>query len=129
MHRASVRNLTAQLEHRHSRPWRLTLANERKWTEYGLYFQFLEATGALLSHHEPAGCNSVLDLYHSVWQATEWYRDERKYDQHHFNPDVMTGYFIAVQSWLEPKYWLPSQYANADQFFASLRGFLGLDKL
>ena len=125
LEKAGVQSLKAHLENRHSQSWLHILANSQGWTEYGLYFQFLESTGQLLPSYEPASCNTLLDLYHSVWQASEWYRKPRVYDGEHFRAHEMTGYFIAIQSWLDHRYWLPPGYAGVDEFYVDLKKFLG----
>jgi len=129
LHRSSVQGMLAHLEQRYQKNWQSVLCRERKWTEYGLYFQFLEATGQLNNHHEPSGCDTVLDLKRSIWQASEWYREAREYDQGHFQFDDSMGLFVAIQSWLETRYWLPARYSEVGEFYQDLKGYLGLDGL
>lgn len=126
LNRAVVQRMLAHLEKRHGEAWQALLSRERKWTEYGLYFQFLEAAGELEAFHQPAGCNTVLDLERSVWQASDWYRQPRLYDRRHFCPAEPGGLFIAIQSWIDSRHWLPLRYEKVEAFYTDLAGFLGL---
>src|SRR6266480_3372848 len=63
---ASVLAMTEHLNKRFFCPWSRALATRSGWTEYSLYFQFLEMTGQLESVCVLAGCNAVLDLEKSV---------------------------------------------------------------
>jgi hypothetical protein len=127
IHTRMMQSLLNHIEARHQDRWQHVLARSRGWTEYGLYFQFLEMTRTLNALYDPSHCNRVLDLERSVWQANEWYRRERIYDQRHFlgndDPNVR-GIFVAVQSWLPLASWLPSRYRSLGDFYAELTNWV-----
>jgi len=109
--------------------WSEMLASKGGWTEYGLYYNFLEMTGKLDAFSFYAGCNCVLDLERSVWQASEHYRQPRLYDADHFAQGVLSqgcGVFAAVQSWLPVSSWLPARYGTLDAFYQDLERWLGI---
>lgn len=123
----SVRELTKYLDARFQRRWSLALALTGCWTEYTLYFQFLEVTGQLQNVCLFGGCNSVLDLERSVWQATVHYRRHRSYDAYHFvgdRFDYKSGLFVAVQSWLPVSAWLPTRCDTLNDFYMEVQEWL-----
>jgi hypothetical protein len=123
----SVRGLVNYLEARFQRRWSLTLAQTAGWTEYNLYFQFLEMTGQLENVCLFGGCNSVLDLERSVWQASVNYRRHRSYDADHFigdSFDYKSGLFVAVQSWLPVSAWLPTRCETLNDFYMEVQEWL-----
>jgi hypothetical protein len=128
LHRPSVRQLLSHLEKQHHRSWLQTLSEVGTWTEFSLYFQFLEFNGQLLSLHQPVSCNTVLDFEHSIWQASKWYAATRDYDANHFSPDTIQGLFIAVQSWLNEKQWLPSRCRGLNQFYDELARHIRVER-
>src|SRR5579871_15007 len=96
------------------------------WTEYPLYFQFLEMAGLLSELHIPGGCNAVLSLEKSVWQPSDCYRSQRFYDRQHFvsSPLVREGPFLAIQSWIRTEEWLPARYCGLDDFYRQLETWI-----
>lgn len=116
LHTESVRALCSHLDSRGPAGWAALLAATPGWTEYGLYFQHLEMTGALERDHALAGANRVLNLARSVWHASAKYRVLRRYDRAHFHLDPAhidlsasgEGPFVAIQSWVKPQNWLGS---------------------
>jgi hypothetical protein len=131
LHTDSVIALKEHLTKRFGRPWCQALAGNSGWTEYGLYFQFLEMTGELDSVCRLMGCNTVLDLEKSVWQKSEHYRDTRLYDAAHFSlniADANGGFFVAIQSWLNPLSWLPPRYRSVGEFYADIGRWLFHDR-
>jgi hypothetical protein len=101
-----VENLTRYLEERHELPWRSALLQALPWTEYPLYFQFLESTGKLDSVHVPRHRNAILNLDDSFWHSPNIYRSAMaEWDpKDAFNPKG-AGYLVVVQSFLgiDPK--------------------------
>ena len=114
-----VRELRAHLTARFQREWSEVLLTAEGWTEYGLYYHFLEMIGKKDEYCEYAGCNAVLDLERSVWQASANYQVVRSYDADHFAR--CEGLFLAIQSWLAVQTWLPARYTNIDEFYEGLR--------
>ena len=122
LHRESVLALQRHLSARHGGAWAAVLARHRPWTEYNLYFQFLEMTGGIGRFHIPATCNTVLDLEASVWQPSGFYRAARRYD-----PQAMAaghpkgGVFIAIQSFLKSAEWIGStRHMTVPLFYRAL---------
>lgn len=116
-----VRDLRAHLTERFQRDWSEVLAQERGWTEYGLYYHFLEMIGKINECCLYGGCNTILDLERSVWQASGNYRSFRSYDADHFARSE--GLFVAVQSWLPASSWLPEQYESIADFYRDVKGW------
>lgn len=48
--------------------WRLMLASGTPWTEYSLYYTYLEATGQFSTFHT-ASPRPIYDIYRSIWYA------------------------------------------------------------
>ena len=108
----NVRNLCRHLSGAWKEEWSTRLARVKGWTEYALYFRFLEWTGTISDHHRLAGCNRVLDLERSIWHETNKYRANRFYAPTHFlHEDSDGGVFLCIQSWLNPKNWLRSTHS------------------
>jgi hypothetical protein len=129
-HTASIRAMLDHLTSQHESHWSNMLASKVGWTEYSLYFQYLEMTGELESVCLLAGCNSVLDLERSVWHETRRYRGPRLYDGAHFRGQgeaTAEGPFIAVQSWLPAPSWLPARFKNIQEFYREIETKLLLD--
>lgn len=128
LHTQSVLGLTQFLSERFRQPWIEGLAAHRQWTEYSLYFQFLEMTGQLESVCFRTNCNGVLDLEKSVWLLSEGYRRPRSYDARHFttNLQATAGFFVAVQSWLAVHKWLPARFKNLQEFYDEVEVWLNL---
>lgn len=141
LHAPSVRALCRHLDLRSNAGWATLLAGTRGWTEYGLYFQYLEMSGALERYHALAGPNRVLNLARSVWHASPKYRMARRYDRDHFRIDPARidssasgeGPFVAIQSWLKPQNWLgsvslpPGVPTGIIHFYRALASWLGYE--
>ena len=122
MHTPNVLKMSEHLNERYRRPWSHTLASEGGWTEYSLYFQFLEMTNQLPAVCELTGPNTVLDLERSVWHASCHYRQARNYDfKHFFGAGKENGIFVAIQSWLSAASWLPRDCRDANEFYKRLQ--------
>jgi Family of unknown function (DUF6492) len=127
IHRASMLSLLVYLSKSMQKPWQEGLAGDTGWTEYSLYFQYLEFTGLLEDIYQLAGCNQVLDLERSVWQENSWYLSARDYDQAHFSKfllDRTRGPFVAIQSWLPTNSWLPKGCQSIFDFYDRLSSWL-----
>jgi hypothetical protein len=96
------------------------------WTEYSLYFQFLEMSGYLWKLYTCGGSNAVLSLEKSVWQPTPCYKSQRLYDRLHFasSPLVEEGPFLAIQSWIPVREWLPAKFRGPADFYQQLEAWL-----
>ena len=130
LHADSVQSMCEALEANQGRPWAHVLGETDGWTEYTLYFQYLEARGELESVHEPTGPDHVLDLRKSAWHVPDRYLESRTYDRDHFVGDLRLredGFFVALQSYLGPEDWLLSSGSHSmDQFYARLAHWLGV---
>ncbi len=126
LHTKSVLALTAHIERRFLQPWDRFLLSRSDWTEYSLYFQYLEMFELLYSVTKLKDCNEVLDLERSVWLGTAKYRDYRLYNRRHFTKRRWNGggYFMAVQSWLRPSLWLPPSYTTTAEFYRDVERWL-----
>lgn len=125
-HAESVRAMTAHIEKRFARNWCTSLLARTDWTECSLYYQYLEMISTLRAVARVKGCNHVLDLEKSVWHQTALYKRRRLYDCTHFLKNRLNGagYFVAVQSWLQPSSWLPSSYSRSVTFYDDLERWL-----
>lgn len=127
LHTGSVINLLEFLNSRSGRSWSRVLADARGWTEYGLYFQFLEKVHMIEELCLSRGCNAVLDLERSVWHVSSRYRRERQYDWRHFceSADALKhGPFVAIQSWLPIDQWLPEKFCSVVEFYDQMKNWL-----
>lgn len=127
LHTDSVVALSRHLESASRPPWPDTLARTSGWTEYSLYFQFLESRGLLDVLHTRRGSNAVLDLEKSVCHVSERYRERRTYDRRHFlecDGSGESGPFVAIQSWLPIEEWLPDWASTLDEFYAQVSAWL-----
>jgi hypothetical protein len=74
------------------------------WTEYPLYFQFLEGASFLSEMHYPSPINTILNMDNSLWQPEEWYKMPKSFEtwnaEEAFNTENK-GYFIVIQSYLD----------------------------
>jgi hypothetical protein len=121
----SVIELTQCLDKRFGRSWSQALAETGGWTEYSLYYQFLEMTGQQEKVCQMEGCNAVLDLEKSVWQESSRYRSCRTYDAKHFLAGGRDrGPFVAIQSWLPISSWLPSRCRSLAEFYDEVKGWV-----
>jgi hypothetical protein len=75
--RSIVASMTEHLSRRHGQNWREVLISQLPWTEYGLYFTFAEATGALDKFHRIGGLDSVLRVTDSVLWPSDYYKEPR----------------------------------------------------
>lgn len=125
MHVSSVRDLLQFLSRRHG-SWFRCLAANRGWTEYSLYFQFLEMQGGLEGLYLKADHNGVLDLEGSVWKNNDQYQGLRDNSPKSIltGRDESAGPFVAIQSYLATKQWLPSEYQDLGGFYADLNAHL-----
>jgi hypothetical protein len=127
-----VSRLQAQMSERYSRHWVEVLAAKRGWTEYGLYYHFLEMTGQMDACCFYTGCNTVLDLERSVWHSSARYRHPRCYDLEHFAGKTVSGsagLFVAIQSWLPLSSWLPSRCNSLNDFYLEIEQWIACNAL
>lgn len=127
---AKVLELCECLEQRFGQQWPCVLSKHaHQWSEYSLYYQYLEMSNSLDRVHMCCGSDTLLDLERSVWHPSIYYKHHRAYDREHFVPHAggNRGYFIAVQSWLDQAAWLPLRYSRIDGFYADLASWLGVE--
>lgn len=118
LHTHSVRALCNHIGTLANNPWQAALASDLHWTEYCLYFQYLEMNNAIDAVHELSHCNAVLNWENSIWHMTKRYRLPRDYTSWPcLDADRNHGYFSAVQSRLNPAEWLPSNTPTQDAFY------------
>jgi Family of unknown function (DUF6492) len=123
LHTQSIRNMARHIEQRFHMNWRTALLTHLPWTEYTLYFQYLEARGDLDRYHSFGGRNSVLMLDYSVWQASEWYRMPRPRDefwQRLHSASHGPGFFVALQTYVDPMDWLPTNIRTTEHMYSAL---------
>lgn len=118
-----VASMLRDLECAHGKDWTTVLTEQCGWTEYGLYFGYLDALGLTDTVYRQAGCDAVLSLEKSVWQETAHYRSARTYDYEHFFGDG-GGYFVAIQSWIPKACWLPPRYGSRLDFYRDMEQWI-----
>ena len=98
-----VRNLALHIQEKYELPWRDALLENLPWTEYALYFSFIEQQGALEDKYLPGGANTLLRLTDSLWQPEDDYITPRNLE----NWEVASvfarndeGIAIVIQSYL-----------------------------
>jgi len=131
LHTNSVVELLCYLTTASQVPWSTTLAQTSEWTEYSLYFQFLESRGLFDILYIRGGCNAVLDLEKSVWHESEYYRESRTYDRHHFmdfNGSFEHGPFVSIQSAACIEAWLPTWASDLDEFYDHVSSWLRIGR-
>jgi hypothetical protein len=127
MRTSEVSRLLEYITDRSGAAWSEVLAQQGGWTEYGLYYNFLEMSGQIDRYCLFRGCNCVLNLEHSVWHASERYRGTRLYDAEHFAKiSYASGPFVAIQSWLPVSSWLPEQWHCIECFYQALGAWIGI---
>jgi hypothetical protein len=126
IHKSSAVELLNHIEHLHSEDLVSTLSKHQGWTEYSLYFQYLEMSGEFDKNYICGGCNAVLSLEKSVWQPSSLYKSPRNYDHGHFtsSPLVRQGPFVAIQSWVPLDEWLSSSFGGLADFYQYLESWL-----
>jgi glycosyltransferase involved in cell wall biosynthesis len=101
-----VRLLAQHIAKTHERPWREALLSSLPWTEFPLYFQFLENCGLLEKMHAPQHRNTMLRLDQSLWLPSDFYQNHEQAEFKNWDPSVIfnsnkDGFFVAIQSYLE----------------------------
>lgn len=121
MHTQSVLDLMAHLSQRHV-CWVQCLTSNLGWTEYTLFFQFLEMGDKLEGLYRRVDHNTVLDLEASVWKNSDQYKLSRDYSPKSILAcrNERAGAFIAIQSYLATERWLPPEYTELSDFYADL---------
>lgn len=124
MHTQSVKDLKHYIESKTNLPSGISLILRLPWTEYSLYFMFLEKYQRIEAIYEKKDCNTLLDLEKSVWQGNSRYKQRRVYDKKHFHDQENCGYFVAIQSWLKQDTWLPEEFENLEDFYLILENWV-----
>lgn len=126
LHTKSVNKMIGALSTQYGN-WVKALSNKKGWTEYTLYFLYMEKHNILHKYHISTNRNTILDLEASVWQTPEKY----KYDKV-FSPAsileqrVQHGYFVVIQSYLNADKWLPKDFQSTDEFYAAINALNGI---
>jgi len=128
LHKSSALEMLNHLERRHSEGFVSVLSKHQDWTEYSLYFQYLEMSGQLDKSYNSGDCNAVLSLDKSVWQPSAFYNSPRIYDRDHFTSSPLNrqGPFVAIQSWIPLDEWLSSNFGGLADFYRYLESWLDL---
>jgi hypothetical protein len=121
--KAHVPLVLKHLEDVHGMDWVSVLCSRGGWTEFGLYFGYLDACNMTSSIYRLVDSNTVLDLRRSIWQLNSRYREARHYDQEHFFC-ATSGYFVALQSWIPESEWLPIQFESVRAFYEAMMRWL-----
>lgn len=120
LHTQSVLGLLNELSSLHQ-DWFTVLSRFKGWSEYSLYFQYLEKHNLINKLYINTGRSTVLDLDSSVWYPSATYRKKVS-----FTPDYILkqenshGYFVAIQSYLDPQDWLPENVTDMGTFYKML---------
>lgn len=78
-------------------PWRQYLIGATPWTEYALYYSFLEATGRFEQYHQYTP-HCIYDIPNSLWSASEPANDLSKWDPSAAFVGAGPPWFLVVQS-------------------------------
>jgi hypothetical protein len=126
MNKNQLINLFQHLRDIHQDDFPNILFKTKGWTEYGLYFLYLEMNNLVEKYHILGDLNSVLALEASVWQATNNYKNTRFYNNEHFEQMNLKNYgpFIAIQSWINIPDWLPKNYQNICIFYEYINNII-----
>jgi hypothetical protein len=103
MHVSTVRDLTSHISTIWGRPWMRVLLESSVWTEYSLYFVFVEGSGLLDELYEPGGCDSLLRFTRSLWRPSSDYLEPRElsnWDMEAIFDVEAEGLAVVVQSYL-----------------------------
>jgi Family of unknown function (DUF6492) len=120
----SVRDMTSYITRVHGEPAGSILARDLSWTEYSLYFQYLELEGSFDQYYQMSTANRLLDLPHSIWQVSHHYREPRNYEIDFFSKYQEKGLFVAIQSWLPVSAWLPKRFESIYSYYRELEAAL-----
>ena len=99
MNTKGVWMLTQYIQNKYSLEWRKYLIkNFASWTEYPLYFQFLEGTGLLEQMYMISKKHKLWDPSTSFWQPEHRYRHEREFNNIDEYLRGVESYFIVLQT-------------------------------
>lgn len=120
MHCQSVLGLMEELSYLY-RDWVTVLLKISGWTEYTLYFQYLEKHNLIDTLYIKKRRNTLLDLDSSVWFPSSFYKNKRCVTPesvlHHGSEN---GIFVVIQSYLDEKTWLPDSISDTKTFYSML---------
>jgi hypothetical protein len=127
-HTKSVRRLREHIGSVHGEDWQVTLTKSSQWTEYPLYFQFLEGTGGLEKYHVVCDRKTILDLDNSIWFPPSKLWNPLNYDNWPSqDSDTSNAPFVVVQTWFDEKCWLPNKNLTLVDFYFDIAKRLKLD--
>jgi len=128
LHTKSVIGLINELSSLYRNGWVQQLSTVRGWTEYTLYFLYMEKHNIFHKYHQPVGRNVILDLDSSVWHTPEKYKQKKVYSpQFVLEQSSEHGYFVAIQSYLDSDKWLPESCRSIGEFYAGINDILFTD--
>ena len=109
-----VRSLTAHIAEHGRKSWTEELIKSPGWTEYALYFQYLESAGLLEAVHFPSNRNAVLRLDRSLWHPPSCYPQKGDTKREDWDGALIEewdaasafqphgdGFFVVLQSYLK----------------------------
>lgn len=117
LHKQSVLGLLEELTSIH-KDWFTALSSTEGWTEYTLYFQYLEKHDLLGKLYHKAGRSRVLDMDSSIWFLPGDYRKKVI-----FTPEYVLGgdgIFVVIQSYLDEQGWKPKNISNVDDYYKKI---------
>jgi len=127
LHTESVKSLTRYIGDTYSSEWQDVLAENNNWTEYALYFLYMEKTGKIQRYHSMSGRQTILNLDNSIWLMPQ--RLKKPLDYENWPQEDLNnhhGPFVVVQTWFDEKSWLPTKYKGINEFYYSVAQRLGM---
>lgn len=126
MHTQSVLGLLEELAYLY-RDWIIVLLRISGWTEYTLYFQYLEKHELIDTLYIKTGRNTLLDLDSSVWLPSSYYKNKRCVTPESvLDQKSKNGIFVAIQSYLDEKTWLPDSISDTKTFYSMLEKIISI---
>lgn len=124
LHTQSVNAMVDELSNEYD-SWVKELSINKGWTEYALYFLYMEKYNILEKYHKLTGRNTILDLDSSIWHVPEKYKYTKVFSLDSlFHSRAKHGYFVVVQSYLDSDKWLPENYRSTDEFYTAINDFM-----
>jgi hypothetical protein len=117
LHTKNVLALLKELTFFH-KSWFTILSTTKGWTEYALYFQYLEKHNLLNEYYTQTGRSTLLDIDNSVWQLPKHYLKNVI-----FTPKFVLGgggFFVVIQSWLDEEKWKPEGIGSIEEFYMEI---------
>lgn len=119
LHSGSALALIEHLEKIYPDGWIDALMKNPGWTEYSLYFSFLDFRRSTDTLYNKADINKIIGLENSIYHESKLYRIERSFDCI-FSDKIDYGPFRVVQSWISPEDWLHQMSESKQSFYEEL---------